>query len=859
MRCCMELLICIAVLYVSHVKPDRIELNEFFKTLQHHDDILSKKVFVGGRETSINDFFNVRSAKGIKVEDSWPITKTNLNEASYLLNIVMSCEYSDFIHGYIDFVNRSVEKCIALLKQPESTRKCYTDMVSISYKLITENLSGMIFVLTWLQKQSKNVLSKKRDVLKIMLSLYAWMYRDIVTEVSAKENILAKLKSVKTKTLQIRFYLKRFDIINCDPPVAVVGVNHGTGSVTETPYVMSVKKVPIMHGTLGTTSTFFVFSPTDAFNDNIIAFIDSFNSDRTFEKNSVFRVKLAEINYRLKSVSDVGEIVDYEMLLLQFITKTIESIVTAKLQQIMKVSGLTNTDRHGQCVVSLQKVIRDYIIRFKADGQPSYLIDRMILIEQNVWLICYKMKSTDVTVQNSVNKCIESWRLSAGNLKTDKNRTDLKSALEMLSKYPICSILHPSISNVHLGQAYYYDSDIFRYMVDFKHIHQKLIVLEENSNTLCSQILGLRKIVEFILPYIDNCDNFIDETESADSVSNSCFIVINDKCEQLRDSVSVIIKNFFPNEVTDWQKMYLLLNFNMSNVIMYHSKSSNLKGSMNRQRKQNFHRLFLDMDNFLKVQYHIYCGYKDTFLFKDLEYEKKSTSLSSANNGNENKVNSSAAANVDTSTHTYHEYFQYFIKFTDHVANHHDLDEKLRLYWDGGQQSIREANISLKKYTFDLQDGYYSQDFIVKWILSVAYTRIRDVIDVMLSYGYKLKDSDLEALNECLKPVYGNLPLFLFQVTKYVFERFLLVVTDFSDDNLDELKHFRTLLESQLEFIGIVPDSVPNVLHSQNVSERINSLKTTIELLVMIYNDFNFNYHSNIDNVLITIWSTEKN
>lgn len=884
----MEVLICIA-LYVCHVKLDEIELNGFFKTLQQHDDIFLKKVFVGGIETSINDFFNVRDAKGLRVDDSWPITKKNESEVSHLLNIVMSCEYSSLIRRYITLVDDDVDKCLVLFKglkwkdksilscQKEvshfketalsKTHHCYKKILDNLYKPIVKNMFGMIFVLSRLQMQSKNDLSKKRDVLKIMITMYAWLDRD-AAEYPLEYNknaFLVKLKSIKTNNSQIRFYLEQFENNNCSNfPVA--DVNHRTDSnavptynrsrtKTETTDKFNEKK-PIIYDSFMTTFKFFVFSPNDECHMNIIAFIE--NESDILKKDIGSSENWSSLSDELKIDIDFRHALDYELLLLQLITKTITSIVFAKLKYLTTEStGLTNIEKHAECVVSLHDVLRDYIIRFKADDQPLYLIDKMILINQKVWSICYRIKSTDVTIQESVDADINLWQEST--VKFRRKLTDLKTALLMLSEHPICSKLHPSISNVHLGQVYYYDTIIFKYMVDFKHVHQQLPVIEGNKTVLCSEIDRSQKLVNSIKRKISHFGNFTKPIEPEDeSTTTSCYVdfnIFHIKCMKLQATVSYIVETFFPGEGTEWQKMHLLLNFNMDIVELYHSDASGEQEWMNTQRKQSLLKLFSDMMNFFKFQSHIYCGKNKSFLKKGVKYvAKKPLSLLTGNNEKKNKDDSEILDTVAeaTSVDIYQKYFKCFVEFTDHVSEYYDLDEQFRLYWDGGQKSILESNSSLKNYTFDLQDGYYLQDFIVKWILSVAYTRIRDIIDVMVFYEYKLTAADVNVLTKCLKSAYENLPLFVFEVTEYVFNRFLVVVTDFDGINKDELKNFKTLLESQLDLIGIVPDSISSELHFQIVSKLINSLKMKIRSLVKIYRE-KFDYYSDIDDVLKTL------
>lgn len=135
-------------------------------------------------------------------------------------------------------------------------------------------------------------------------------------------------------------------------------------------------------------------------------------------------------------------------------------------------------------------------------------------------------------------------------------------------------------------------------------------------------------------------------------------------------------------------------------------------------------------------------------------------------------------------TTEYENYLKYYKNLTSLFAANHVLNEKVKFYWDGNQMTIGDFNKNIKSYTFDLQDGFSLKIFIVNWILSILYTSIDDVINVMLSYKYQLNPTDMNYLKCCLESIYKNVPLIKDNISEYVFKRFFIVVENFNGDDI---------------------------------------------------------------------------
>lgn len=215
---------------------------------------------------------------------------------------------------------------------------------------------------------------------------------------------------------------------------------------------------------------FFVFCSSNSNFENVYSFIE--NNIKLLKTTFDVLKQIKDDFKNIEKTSDMQEILKYELRLLQIITKILILIVVNELKYIMYPES--NTGTKLKCDTLLQNVLDSYIKSFKDDGQPTYLIDKMILLNQKVWSICYKMNSTDITIQKSVLSVIENLEGLVGKIEYS-TKLNLKSALITLSQQLICSKLHPAFSNMYRGQLYYHDTNIFDYMVDFKTLSDKKI------------------------------------------------------------------------------------------------------------------------------------------------------------------------------------------------------------------------------------------------------------------------------------------------------------------------------------------------------------------------------------------------
>lgn len=158
------------VVYADVDKIEERELYNFFLRLSTNKGVISRMVFIDGKKTSLENLFQLSNPR--KSNESIPEIKMHIYEILYIINIVVSCGYSDFVFSTIktlDIVNKIMFESKNVKIQIHS--KDYQEIV---LKPIINVISSMILTLISLQKNTKNFVSKSYNILKILLSWYAY-------------------------------------------------------------------------------------------------------------------------------------------------------------------------------------------------------------------------------------------------------------------------------------------------------------------------------------------------------------------------------------------------------------------------------------------------------------------------------------------------------------------------------------------------------------------------------------------------------------------------------------------------------------------------------------------------------------
>lgn len=852
MKCCyaIEYLICFAMCF-TYAELERLDLNDFFEKLAKDDHhTLSNKVFIETKQMSLNDYFKVSNPKSMVVKDHWPITTQNVYEVSRLLNVVMSCDYCKKLYYILSDLNKKLDNCCStkpraspshLSGSAESTRSsyaadehyvqmknCYNSIQNEMFEPVANDLSSMILTLTGLQGYTKNFVSKKHDALKILLVLYLSFQKEIKNgpekKTISKDTFLAKLKNLKVVFVQIKLYLERFIIANCyySETFEDFKLNiHQALFLNEKPsspiFIHTKDISPITHESFTFLSRLksFVVCPDDTCFENVFVLIESTTELAAGDTDTENYLKNLKKDYyaSIADSTDIVTILKYELLLLQTITKIIIRIIVHALNDILDDENVIN--KYDSCKNSIQIDLERYKDLLKLNGQPYYLTDKMILISHKLWFICYKMKSGDVRTH------INDLDTLSFNYPTKK--ADLLSFLGKMSQYVICSKLHPAITNAFWGRMYIYKSNIFEYMIDFKPVQTSAAVIND-KNFFCDKIETILSTTATMNQLLDECDKIVNGGDVDVESIVTCFTRFNDQCKELQIYVSSVNEKCFPDGSMEWQKMITLIDYNLKYMESFNIK---VQKSMDGHRIKSIKNFVSDIVGGVRAQNEIYCVDGGMVPTDGSPAIPSLRSLLGSSEGERNMPK------IATANGPYEEHFHSLSDLAKEIIFDDRLEEDFKLYRDGVETTFYEVYNYNTKYAHDLQDGYDLHIFMIKWILTVLYTRIRDIIELMMFFKIKIEQSYIDRLCGCLGPIFQNLPLFTYIIPDYVFSRFLTIIKEFDGSDIQELESFQTLLNSELDFIGIVSDSIPNML--DGIDARVQSLETNITILIDIY------------------------
>lgn len=165
------------------VRPNKIidDIQKFVNNLKNNE-IISRKVYIDDEEKTIKNVFNPTDKSEDISKNDWQITEINLYKISHLLNIVLSCEFSDNIHFFVSLVKNLINACRktnTIIEAIDCLKKLNENNI---LKYIRENILKMISTLVKLDECSKSVLSSKKGILNILLPRSLFL-KEIVTRI----------------------------------------------------------------------------------------------------------------------------------------------------------------------------------------------------------------------------------------------------------------------------------------------------------------------------------------------------------------------------------------------------------------------------------------------------------------------------------------------------------------------------------------------------------------------------------------------------------------------------------------------------------------------------------------------------
>lgn len=429
------------------------------------------KVFIDGQQTSIREYFNAPE----EGDSYFNIGSRNPYEVSHLINIVLSCKYSEFVIHYIKLMDTFFDKCVTVIEKfwflttfykTKKLKRCFSTYHSTIVKHSKNNFPSMIFTLAGLFKFTKNVVHKYHEVMRVLLPWYLYIQRYSQTTSGNKNYrfLTQWLESTTITHFQIKNRLERFIVKNCYGPKELEIFKNGlNGKLDETDI-------------FETNDTLLQNYLTDNVYNQFPIFVEKFNTKshisdllNAFEKAAVGvtmeikwkggRETIKNVYNHIKNSIDVGEILEFDKNIQEVIYEiTIwrELLILRELRISANEYSSENIDFYKSklCTTlfydirSFHSDLKSYkklSVKVRWETRPIYLINLFKKAESELSSLCTKLetynvnKITKATIQSiaEVENILKNGNLHSI-LDTESQDSSLATFYSDLLERPIC-------------------------------------------------------------------------------------------------------------------------------------------------------------------------------------------------------------------------------------------------------------------------------------------------------------------------------------------------------------------------------------------------------------------------------------
>lgn len=834
---------------VEGARAEEITLDGYFQQVRKIEHIVSRQVLVDGRETSINTFFHLTGAENQVSDDVRTIKgRSDVEEFSRLLSVVVSCEYSESAYYLVKLLQYVDYEYLNRKKKNWESR--FLSGPDIFIKPLNGILSSMVLTLAGLLKYTQHFASKYHEALTVLLSWFIYIADSVIKpdkNWSATE-IIDRIDSIELINNQVEVYLIDSIVNNCRPfngfdrfhaSVVADFKTHqsGVGRVIksyEDLITLFEKKCEWSRkltyykflSTTYKTSQLFVLTPSSEHAETVFDLIYQQIS------SSVVKIKWFTIDEDLRAVyaryiinnaDGIKPILKFERIVLQTITNIIIGYVSKTLYNVIYMHG----DINENCSKTTIAVLDEYLRKFERQGQPSYLINNMSIIRAELLTVCFKLNAS-IENTSKIKRHADKLKQLALEIRIDADFENFKSFLLSLSETVICTKLHPSVSNAFWEKLYFVSTDISEYVIDFKYLHTHFIL---KSDHVCQQISD--SLEYGLLPInikIKICERLKAGSKNC-AKTEQCYYKVEKLYIDFQEIVKKIILRVYGVNDFNWKKLMLLL-FHAINYV----KSFNCNSDAS----------FLENLKTIQDRIHDYfnTGYLVNCLSKSNSSNQKQPRVIKrrGNPFNRSRREVLIKETVPLNDIDYlNAFFGTINKFVAQIlANLNGIDEGLKLYWDGIRMNLTQVHRRYEDNLNDqLRDNYDYHRFLVRWILAVVYTKIKEITDriVYFENSFSWTKDNIKEL-ELNFEAFLKLPLYIDMPVKPFLDLFVDTLKTYNDkqNNNVILIQYSNVIQSELESLGVIQD--PSNLKHTTLVLLFKELIKTIVFLTNTYQTY---------------------
>lgn len=874
MNCLISLLICITSFFTVVTLNDVDNIKHYLIFLQNNSDILSRKVFIDGNEISVNDVFQLFNTAGMEI--NWLINEENVYSISYMLNTVMSCEFSDITYFFVKLIDLLFKHCWSMEKSNlQKLINCFKHINKYLFQSIFEYIHQMILTLVKLVKYAKTIISSKLDILKNLLSwdLHIENVFENISVVETFETIENRFDYMEIINYQMQKHLERFSIKNCQPlekyknfQVDIDSTLKITRSAIELVSYddMYIYKIIVDKYDRIKLLTYIILHSQQ---DNIPIFVKNFKCVPEILTHIMPYINLRKIQVmwngrthslfhvfniycnKLTKKNNIEDLLKYEKIFIEILTKIIIDLTLAKLENII-MNNYRILYKKEPCKALLNK-LNSFTTKIISDGQSLYLANNMLILQNKLNIICtHYMKPFNEESTFKINKIINELKgfqienfisiiisndLSTGSI--------LKNLLLSLSSTLIFIAIHPIISNLFWEKmSFVSSSNISNFVVDYANLETK----NKNNQYLCDKAAEISKKLNVIKNNIELCDKHVAARYNYysigktniqnDKLVDSCFKTFNEHWKKLKHFINDVVQKNEQDDNVKLNTILLIIIYNMDNVELF---NFNVQQSINNQGIKNLIKFHHDINILMDVYTHITCPRHD---FKLNIFPKFMGKINLSISNSKPKLNNDLSIRL---INAYKNFFSFFRDFVIQVMSYEEQIEKynlnIKMYWNGAEKTVFDIYSDYKMNTIEIQDSYDYMNFTIKWFIAVVYSNILYILKKIISGKYQPATNELDELLKQSLNCYMQLTLVKFvpRPVQDIIEMFMDVIVLFDNENVDMLIDYETKLNNELDYLGIIPNSLSKITNNDDsLIEHIYAFQGVIYFLNTIFQEF---------------------
>lgn len=753
---------------------DKHNLAVFFTQLKMDDGFFLKEVFIKEKNSSISMMFsNSKLSQSItRWEDP------DVYKLSHVLNLVLSCEYSNITYYYIRLIDKWLSQCRIDLNSIDISHRlpsyllsrikkgalnpCVETFKTILLQNILKQIPSMIYTLANLAKFAKNVIFKNHDILRIFLSWYVYIdQKDKIDYTNEKFEVgAALLDSIMITNFQMKKRLKRFGVKYCRLPVSFEKIDKEVDNIDMKTQSLDLFDTRDTRLDLLTYPSFidkpdkYIIKPDSNFNELI-------NHLTQEVPNGVIEVTWPKIKIDMKLVFesyiktsiDIREIIRYEKILIE----VVNDISSLKLiKQINKIIANDNdsTEKTTECKDQLSYF--NELIKGLGDD-PIDVLNLIIKTKSQLSVLCIHLESSSGQITDSVSReitniisALKSSLIHVTQILPDG--LDYYRFIYIFSKNHVCAKLHPVVLNSFWEQqSLYYSPEMELYGIDYQHLYTSL-PSQPVQNLLCHETSVTLNTMEIMENEMRSCieKNQINDIENP---YDSCFPHYNINYKKVIRDIAYITLNTSSPHVFDWEKMLLTLIYNKKHVKLFNEiEQKQFCSAVVVERLVEF--IYTIRSLLLEKQY-VKCicieSEQNKTYCQDGFWTSENTTYKWRGPKEDldiNQIENMILTNV--------------LLYEKHFRTITDVVEKLRsdkfivnsffhhieLFWDGVEKSLEVVYDGFKYFTFDLQDSYDYINVFIKWIISIEYSRIMNHLTLINKEKIEANKNNIDGLLE---------------------------------------------------------------------------------------------------------------